>query len=510
MAISPLSQPGASARVPDAPTSISATAVSGGQASVSFTASTNPGKPSGNYVVTSSPGSFTASGASSPITVTGLSAGTAYTFTVVKQSGSGITSATSGASGSITAFSSPTFGTQTGSSTAATVSGTTSVTNVNATSGTLQNSPGAGATFYDYQRISGTAVTPSGGSLTGLASKTAHEWRARVTNNSSSFDLTTRVTPNGSATAVSVAFGTDGVTYGSSATSSGNTSVNIGSGLSEVSTTWSLTSSSSAATIHYRVTATYAGGATVQTTGSIARTVTIYNATSVAFETYGTYTYYSNTIGATLSVLKRSYGVDLASITGTLVGGGGGGVAVGAATGPSSYAGGGGGGDVEIFTGLTGAAIEVSRGAGGAPGQYGGYTTAYIYSVAYSNSTVYTGYFGTPGAGSTGGATYLGGSSYNYGTAGAGTGGGGGGAGGSPAAGDYNGGAALSGYGPGGPGYFNFGGGYAGTGDWGSGGTSTSYGAGGSGGSSGTAGQNGFFAVSYVGPYRSGGALGDA
>jgi hypothetical protein len=439
-----------------------------------------------------------------------LATGTAYTFTVVKQSGSGISSATSGASGSITAFVPPTFGTQTGSSTAATVSGTTSVSSVNATSGTLSNSPGSGATFYDYQRISGTAVTPSGGSLTGLAQKTSHEWRARVTNNSSSFALTTRVTPNGSATAVSVAFGTDGVNYGSNATSGGNTSVNIGSGLSEVSTTWSLSSSSSAATIYWRATATYAGGATVQTTGSIARAVTIYNATSVAFETYGTYTYYSNNIGSTLSVLKRSYGVDMTSINGTLVGGGGGGVAVGAATGAAGQAGGGGGGDVDIFTGLTGAAIEVSRGAGGAPGQYGGYTTATIYAVAYFSSTVYTAFFGTPGAGNTGGATYLGGTSYHYGTAGAGTGGGGGGAGGSPVAGSINGGPALGGYGPGGPGYYNLGGGNVGVGSWGSGGTSGSYGAGGSGGSSGTAGQDGFFAISYVGPYRAGGALGDA
>jgi hypothetical protein len=426
----------------------------------------------------------------------------------VKQSGSGISSATSGASGSITAFVPPTFGTQTGSSTAATVSGTTSVSGVNATSGTLSNSPGSGATFYDYQRISGTAVTPSGGSLTGLAQKTSHEWRARVTNNSSSFALTTRVTPNGSTTTVSVDYGFDGVTYGSNATSGGNTSVNIGSGLGEVSTTWSLSSSSSAATIYWRATATYAGGATVQTTGSIARAVTIYNATSVSFETYGTYTYYSNIIGSTLSVLKRSYGVNMTSITGTLVGGGAGGESVGGATGTAGNAGGGGGGDVETFTGLTGAAITVSRGAGGASGQYGGFTAASI------DSAVYYGHFGTPGAGGQGGATYLGFyngiDNYNYGADNPfpGSGGGGGGAGG-PAF-TIDGGPASSGYGPGGPGYFNYGEGYSGVGQWGSGGTSTSYGAGGAGGSAGTTGQNGFFAISYVGPYRFGGALGDA
>lgn len=103
----PISQPGASARLPTPPTSVSASASAGtvngtaGAVSVSFTASTNPGKPSGNYVATSNPGSVTASAASSPITFAAgsLTASTSYTFSVVKQSGSGVTSdsTTSGA-----------------------------------------------------------------------------------------------------------------------------------------------------------------------------------------------------------------------------------------------------------------------------------------------------------------------------------------------------------------------------------------------------------------------------
>ena len=108
MPLGPLSQPGASARTPTAPAgAVSATAVSGGQASIAFTASTNPGKPSGNYVATSSPGSITGSAAASPITVTGLTIGTNYTFTVVKQSGSGISSVSSSVSNSIGAFTTP-------------------------------------------------------------------------------------------------------------------------------------------------------------------------------------------------------------------------------------------------------------------------------------------------------------------------------------------------------------------------------------------------------------------
>ncbi|WP_396185930.1 FISUMP domain-containing protein [Flavobacterium sp.] len=68
---------------PGAPTNPVAT-VGNAQASVAFTAPTsNGGSAITGYTVTSSPGGFTASGASSPLTVTGLTNGIAYTFTVV-------------------------------------------------------------------------------------------------------------------------------------------------------------------------------------------------------------------------------------------------------------------------------------------------------------------------------------------------------------------------------------------------------------------------------------------
>ena len=69
--------------IPGAPTSVVATA-GNASASVAFTApASNGGSVITGYTVTSSPGSFTATGATSPINVTGLTNGTAYTFTVI-------------------------------------------------------------------------------------------------------------------------------------------------------------------------------------------------------------------------------------------------------------------------------------------------------------------------------------------------------------------------------------------------------------------------------------------
>jgi hypothetical protein len=69
--------------VPGAPTTVSATP-GDGQATVSWTAPTsNGGSAITSYKVTSSPGGLTATGAGSPLTVSGLTDGTPYTFTVI-------------------------------------------------------------------------------------------------------------------------------------------------------------------------------------------------------------------------------------------------------------------------------------------------------------------------------------------------------------------------------------------------------------------------------------------
>ena len=77
--------------VPGAPTSPVATA-GNMSASVAFVAPADTGYPAGaitGYRVTSTPGGFTGTGLTSPVTVTGLTNGTAYTFTVAAQNVNG-------------------------------------------------------------------------------------------------------------------------------------------------------------------------------------------------------------------------------------------------------------------------------------------------------------------------------------------------------------------------------------------------------------------------------------
>lgn len=97
----PAPAPGPSFTVPGAPTSVSRIA-GNTQVVVYFTAPVNNGGTAiTGYTVTSSPGGFTATGSASPLTVTGLTNGTAYTFTVIATNSIG-NSAASSASPAVT------------------------------------------------------------------------------------------------------------------------------------------------------------------------------------------------------------------------------------------------------------------------------------------------------------------------------------------------------------------------------------------------------------------------
>jgi len=85
---------GAGARVPDAPTGVSASNATATTLDVSFSApANNGGSAITGYTVTSSPGGITATGSSSPITVSGLTALTSYTFTVTATNAIGTSAA---------------------------------------------------------------------------------------------------------------------------------------------------------------------------------------------------------------------------------------------------------------------------------------------------------------------------------------------------------------------------------------------------------------------------------
>jgi hypothetical protein len=73
---------------PGAPTGVTVTATDG-QAVVSFVQPPPNGLPIASYTVTSSPGGYVYTGASSPIAAIGLTNGTSYTFTVTASNGAG-------------------------------------------------------------------------------------------------------------------------------------------------------------------------------------------------------------------------------------------------------------------------------------------------------------------------------------------------------------------------------------------------------------------------------------
>ncbi len=162
--------------VPNAPTAVSAVA-SNAQAVVSFTAPAfNGGSAITGYVVTSSPGNITVSGPSSPLTVTGLTNGTVYTFTVhaTNAAGNSVESSASAGVTPLTVPGAPTIGTATAGNASATVTFTAPASN-------------GGATITSYTVTSNPGnITKSGASspltVTGLTNGTAYTFTVTATN----------------------------------------------------------------------------------------------------------------------------------------------------------------------------------------------------------------------------------------------------------------------------------------------------------------------------------------
>ena len=192
--------------VPGAPTAVSATA-GNAQASVSFTAPVpNGGSAVLSYTVTSSPGGLTATGSSSPLTVSGLTNGTAYTFTVVANNATG-PGAVSAPSNSVTPAGAPTAPT-----TVTAVAGNTQATV------TFSGASANGSTITGYTVTSspgGLTATGSASPLTvtGLTNGTAYTFTVSAINGvgtSAASGASNSVTPNivpGAPTAVSAAAG---------------------------------------------------------------------------------------------------------------------------------------------------------------------------------------------------------------------------------------------------------------------------------------------------------------
>ena len=100
---------GSAGHQPGTPTIGTASSSESATASVPFTAPSYLGKPAGtSYIATSNPGAITGTSSTSPITVTGLTNGTAYTFTVKLNNGV-VDSLSSAASNSVTPVAPPFF-----------------------------------------------------------------------------------------------------------------------------------------------------------------------------------------------------------------------------------------------------------------------------------------------------------------------------------------------------------------------------------------------------------------
>ena len=207
---------GAASGIPGAPT-IGTVSAGNAQASVPFSApASNGGSTITSYTATSSPGSFTGTltqSGSGTITVTGLTNGTSYTFTVTATNAAG-TGAASDVSNSVTPVTvpgAPTVGTATAGYQQASVPFNAPADNGGATiaSYTAISNPG-GFTGTLTQAGSGTIT------VTGLANSTAYTFTVTATNASgtgAASDPSNQVTTVSSIYSIGQSFGGGKIFY---------------------------------------------------------------------------------------------------------------------------------------------------------------------------------------------------------------------------------------------------------------------------------------------------------
>ena len=158
---------GAGATRPGPPTGVSAGSATETTMSVSFSApANNGGSAITGYTVTSSPGGLTATGGSSPLTVSGLTSGTSYTFTVTATNAVGTSDASSASSAVSTVSPQPPVGWATwtsgrGSGSAYFISADTSISSSVNLGGTF------GTSAFAYDPITYTIRSFSQSSSTG-------------------------------------------------------------------------------------------------------------------------------------------------------------------------------------------------------------------------------------------------------------------------------------------------------------------------------------------------------
>ena len=183
---------------PAAPTIGTATRTGSQSVQVTFTAPANIGGSAiTSYTATSNPGGITGTAASSPVTVTGLTNGTTYTFTVTATNsyGTGVASSASNSVIPYTVPDAPTIGTATSTgTTTATIAFTAPASNGGSaiTSYTAVSSPGS-ITATLNQAGSGT-ITVSG--LTASTNYTFTVYATNVAGNSSNSTGSNQITTN--------------------------------------------------------------------------------------------------------------------------------------------------------------------------------------------------------------------------------------------------------------------------------------------------------------------------